>query len=348
MSSGSILVAVEKAAIGDELNSTILSVFLWGIYTVVYAGTLYLYLTKKSSRNKVIVWAISLSYWAYSSIVIMDWYRDQSVLLNNLGSRGALYAALFQGPLWPTLVTEVMDFIMTAVADGILIWRCYHVCGYSLRGILIPGFLLFCEVVIDVAVLSLLGASQLEPSRSQVNAISHLIAAQSFVTCATTLSSTTIIAYRIYTTSKREISGRSNRLLMHVLEILVQSAAAYSLVAVAEAISSVVPQSGSTAPSWYASAAYTSLLFIFISGIAPTVLVGRVAMLDGKRTYGSTSSATVSAPLSGLQFHVSSSQGDAETQPQLSESIGRVEKASEAQQLPKAVNLKEKMESIIV
>ena len=71
-------------------------------------------------------------------------------------------------------------------------------------------------------------------------------------------------------------------------------------------------------------------------------------MLDGKRMYGSTSSATVSAPLSGLQFHVSSSQGDTELEPQLSERISRVEKASEAQQLPKAVNLKEKMESSII
>ena len=61
MSSRVFTVSVENGLIGNELNSTILSVLLWGrycprecysvrfvdpfpgIYTIVYAGTLYLY-----------------------------------------------------------------------------------------------------------------------------------------------------------------------------------------------------------------------------------------------------------------------------------------------------------------
>ncbi|PPR06327.1 hypothetical protein CVT26_004658, partial [Gymnopilus dilepis] len=257
------LVSLERGGIGDELNSTILYVFLWGIYTVVYAGTLYLYLTKKSSKNKIILWAISLSYWVYSASAILSWYRDQSAVVNHSETRDALFAALYGRSQWPVLVEDIVTFLMAAVADCILIWRCYHVFGHSFRATLIPGFLLFCEIVVDLIILSVWGVDHLDPSESQDTVLNQLIAAQAFLTFATTVASTTLIAYRIFTTT-REIPGSSKRLLVRILEILVQSAATYSLVAIANAISAVVPQTASNEVSWLATNDYTSVLFNFI------------------------------------------------------------------------------------
>ncbi|PPR01560.1 LOW QUALITY PROTEIN: hypothetical protein CVT26_013344 [Gymnopilus dilepis] len=329
---GSLPVSVQRGLISDELNSTILYVFLWGIYTVVYAGTLYLYFTKKSSRSQVIVWAISLPYWAYSTIGVVNWYHDQWAVVNHSETRDTLFASLLQGPRWSIFVTDVLESAMAIVADGILIWRCYNVCGHSLHAILVSGILLFCEIVVDLVVLSFNGADHLEPSPSRANLINRLLAVQGFVTFATTLSSTALIAYKIYTTSKQKIPRSSKRLLTHISEIVVQSAAAYSLVAVAEAICGVLPLTASDDVSWNAATAYTGLLFLFISGVAPTVLVARVAILDENDVYAS-SAATVSKPLSGLRFHVRSTQGDAESQPQLSETSSRVEMGDDPQLL---------------
>ncbi|PPR01668.1 hypothetical protein CVT26_013109 [Gymnopilus dilepis] len=154
--------------------------------------------------------------------------------------------------------------------------------------------------VIDLIMIGLFGADHLEPSDNDVNFLNHLNALLGLVTFATTLSSTTLIAYRIYTTL-RDIPGKPQKLPIRILEFLVQSAAAYSLEAIAQAISSVVPQTRSDVASWAAAGDYTALLFNFTSGIAQTVLVARVALLDEQNTQASAGAA-VSAPLSELQF----------------------------------------------
>ncbi|PPQ97828.1 hypothetical protein CVT26_012929 [Gymnopilus dilepis] len=337
MSSGTFAASSEEGQIGDELNSTILQVFLWGIYTVVYAGTLYLYLTKKSSKNKVILWAISLSYWAYSALTIISWYLDQWAVVNHSETRDALFVALILESSWHIFTVDILSFILAAVADGILIWRCYHVWGHSFRAILIPGFLFFCEIVLDLVEVGVAGADRLKPSDHQENVLNRLLAAQAFATFATTLSSTTLIAYRIYTTT-REIPGSSKRLLSRIVEILVQSAAAYSLVVIAWAISNVVPQTVSNEVSFEAAGDYSYTLFNFVSGVAPTVLVARVAILDENDVYASSAPAA-SGPsrLSGLRFHVRTTQGpgDVESHPQLSHRISRVDSSVEGPQVPK-------------
>ena len=78
-------------------------------------------MTKKSSRNKVILCSISLSYWAYSAIAILNWYRDQSAVVNHSETRDALFITLYLGSQWPSFVEDFLMFVMTIVADGILV-----------------------------------------------------------------------------------------------------------------------------------------------------------------------------------------------------------------------------------
>ncbi|PPQ82150.1 hypothetical protein CVT26_008768 [Gymnopilus dilepis] len=287
MSSESVTL-LEKELINYELNSTIFSVFLWGICTVIYAGTLFLYLTKRSSRNKLIVGAISLSYCAYSTTVAIFWYRDQSALVNHSETRDAIFEALYLGSDWTTLVTDLMVFILAGVADSIL---------YPAT-----DFRCLIQLVIDLVILGIwAGAYHLGHSFSQNVVLNRLLAVQAFVTFATTFSSTTLIAHRIHTTM-RDIPRTSKRLLGHILEILVQSAAAYSLVAIAQS-------TASNQAAWIAADDYISSLFFFTSAVSPTVLVARVAMLDENDVYAS-SSATNSRPSLSLQFRVQHTQDD--------------------------------------
>ena len=122
--------------------------------------------------------------------------------------------------------------------------------------------LLLCKVI-DLAVIGL-NIKYLDPvAESQVDLLNRLIAAQAFITSATTLASTAIIVYQIHSTT-REIPSNSKRLLAHILEILVQSAAAYSLMAIAYAISGVVPQSvNGNEVSWVTATDYITNLFNF-------------------------------------------------------------------------------------
>lgn len=63
------------------------------------------------------------------------------------------------------------------------------------------------------------------------------------MTFGTTLVTTLLIVYRINSATKEGISGRSGSrtTFMHIVDIIVQSAAAYSLVALLYAISGVIP-----------------------------------------------------------------------------------------------------------
>jgi len=166
MSSDSDFVSEQKGLISDELNWSILDVFLWGRYYLNYrsgfvltpfeaftpsfilAHSIYIVspitfekctifthhytptlpVTKKSSKNKFIIWAVSLSYWAYSAMAIISWYRNQSAVVSHSETRIALFSALWLGPQWPALVMDAMEFVMAAVADGILVRTGFNSC----------------------------------------------------------------------------------------------------------------------------------------------------------------------------------------------------------------------------
>ena len=85
------------------------------------------------------------------------------------------------------------------------------------------------------------GVEHSNPSVNQREVLNHLIAAQTFITLATTVTSTLLIAYRLYTVSKQEIRQNSRTLIQHIIEIVVHSAAAYSLAAAAQAIILIIP-----------------------------------------------------------------------------------------------------------
>ena len=65
------------------------------------------------------------------------------------------------------------------------------------------------------------------------------------------------------------------------------------------------------------------------------MLVARVAILDENDVYASSAApASGSSRLSGLRFHVRTTRGDAESQPQVSDRISRVNRSVESPQVP--------------
>lgn len=89
-------------------------------------------------------------------------------------------------------------------------------------------------------------AENLNPSPSQAHTLKTLTAAAFFITFATTLVTTLLISYRIHSFSRQDddLPRSSSTRIKHIIEILVQSAALYSMVAIAGAIISIVPDNG--------------------------------------------------------------------------------------------------------
>jgi hypothetical protein len=76
-------------------------------------------------------------------------------------------------------------------------------------------------------------------SQTLANTFNGLVAAAYFTTFATSVITTTLIAYRIYACTSQ--TGLSRERYRHILDIVIQSGAVYSLTALATAISGVLP-----------------------------------------------------------------------------------------------------------
>ena len=66
-----------------------------------------------------------------------------------------------------------------------------------------------------------------------------------FSSFSCTISSTLLIVYRIYNSLSRDTSNHSKKRFMHVVDVLVQSAAAYSIAILITAIVDLFPSPGS-------------------------------------------------------------------------------------------------------
>ena len=123
--------------------------------------------------------------------------------------------------------------------------------------------------VVDLVVVIIRAATNFNPTGNLGLHVANLLAAQSFITFATTLSATLLIAYRIYSTSKENMFGTTKRRVRKITEILVESAAIYSLAAVAQALTIVLPGTPNTELALDVASEYTSIIFLFVSVSIP-------------------------------------------------------------------------------
>ncbi|PBK98877.1 hypothetical protein ARMGADRAFT_1073819 [Armillaria gallica] len=149
-------------------------------------------------------------------------------------------------------VTAVMS---TVIADCTMIWRCWMVCGQDWLIVLFPILWLvsgFAAKILEVAKPNLFFGPTLVFYPSCI--------------LATTLWCTILIIIRILTVTR----GANGRLgdYHHIIEVLVESSALYSVTLI---IYIALEASNNTASEYF------DTLAVFTTGIAPTLLAGRVA-----------------------------------------------------------------------
>lgn len=174
-------------------------------------------------------------------------------------------------------------FLTLFLLNYLQIWRCYHIWDDSLRAILVPLILLLAEVgtcEYDILFLkhdsyitqalflsNIIGAwaLNLNPTPSAAKTLNKLIGAAVFMTFSVTLLTTLLIVYHIYTVSSRSVARNSRRSFKNVLDILVQSAAAYAAISLLYAVITVRETDTQPQLPYFVPASYISSLFIAIA-----------------------------------------------------------------------------------
>lgn len=108
-----------------------------GIYTSLYLGTAFTYcrtvqplviafayrvtVTRQSSRSLLVLAAITILYVLNLVEAAIEWLSIREILRKNGLPTTELFIFVLEGSNWQTFVDDVCNFIITAVADGLLV-----------------------------------------------------------------------------------------------------------------------------------------------------------------------------------------------------------------------------------
>ncbi|KAK0194607.1 hypothetical protein F5146DRAFT_1135364 [Armillaria mellea] len=246
-----------------------------GLYTGILAVTLWNISTMKAQRiGRAMVVIILLLHIATIIDLAINWSESHSVFVDHGENLRTKYVAnLSPNTVW-SIGAGTVGAICSILADSTMIWRCWLVWGRRWLAILLPVIFLLSAIGFKI-----IGTYKIYTSLSA--SIFGLVFYTSFL-LASTLSCTLLIIYRIVTVAR---AGGGLRNYHHVLEVFVESSALYSISLILcitflarEDISLASFETLAVAArvnSYYFPV--SSHLIDIIQGVAPTILVGRVA-----------------------------------------------------------------------
>ncbi|KDR65929.1 hypothetical protein GALMADRAFT_148306 [Galerina marginata CBS 339.88] len=264
-------VAFQKSMLNTTLNSSTPLTFLTGIYTMTYIGTLYVYLTRKGSQRRIIIGAISSLYFLSILDFGIECFIVQWVFVGHAETREAHFNAMiyYDMPVWVSIAADLANYPMLVIADGLL--RCFHVWGRSIRAVVVPLFLLLVEIALFM--FSTICTFIVRIERKQL----PIVVTQSagyFVSLAATLITTILVAYRIYSVSRQ--GGPNEGRFKRLIDILIQSGAAYSLALLVSGITTALTSSLPLQTLWALQTETEESESL--QGISPTLMVARVCL----------------------------------------------------------------------
>ncbi|PPQ95464.1 hypothetical protein CVT26_008483 [Gymnopilus dilepis] len=255
----------------------LLTTMLFGAYTFVYLGTLYLYsFYKKTPRSWILIASITVAYTSSAVMVGVGWSSAKMVYIGVVQALedGDLPSGPDISYVFVALLNNFCIFAISTVADGLLI-------NDVVTGLFISS------VVLQVITF-------FRPSPMKMLISSILLGASYFLTFTITIVNTGFIAYRVTSFSRVESFKDSRAHLRHIILILVESSTAYSVVSLANAIVIVIPLTSKNQEAMSTASSILSPLYLFVAGIAPTIMAARVFLASGQ--------ASVVSRVSTIQF----------------------------------------------
>ncbi|PBK76389.1 hypothetical protein ARMSODRAFT_1078534 [Armillaria solidipes] len=261
------LTDIERALIFQildaELNAKILYALLHGIYTGIIAVILWTIFTSRSQPvRQVMAIVLTLLYIVTTINFAFGWLYIHLIFVNNGQSLWTKYLSYSDssGALM-TVGSGATAAVCTILADSTIIWRCWTIWGRWWPIILLPVLFLVSGIVCKIIVI----IKVCGPSNEYVIGT---ILYPSFIV-ATTSWCTLLIIYRIVTVARAGSDvGGGLRTYRHVIELLVESSTSYSIFFILY----VVFYTRNDVTSYY-----FDVLCAIARGIAPTLLIGRIA-----------------------------------------------------------------------
>ncbi|KJA17888.1 hypothetical protein HYPSUDRAFT_1000374 [Hypholoma sublateritium FD-334 SS-4] len=253
------------------------------------------------SRNWMVLLAITVLYCTNLIQTSVQWFLLKELIGTAGGTqlRTSLHADSEGGSNWSNIITNVNFLLSAGASDGLLIWRCYIVWSGSYRAILLPLLLFLVEIGACIANILEISINYSNPDKFAGTPLQVILDGVGlFTTSALTLITTALIVYRIHSVSQPNLVKYPRNSYGRIIDLLVQSAAAYSLVALIYAVSSVIPGAATfpgtehQIPNVYLHA-FTYEIFMIAAGMAPTIMVARIA-LDSRRALNRETVAHVS------------------------------------------------------
>ncbi|KAF4610139.1 hypothetical protein D9613_010219 [Agrocybe pediades] len=320
-------VAQQKALISSDFNSTLIIQFSFGIYTGVFAATMYFYIHKENrtrARDVIIIGTTTALYILTAVNILVDWLYTNILLVAQGGTRVEIFLESTNEnvPLGERILGDLTFFFVFLFADGLLVWRCFHACGRSLRKSILPISLFLVETALafTTAVYScLVDAKPSFETNQNIDIFNHLSAATLVVVVVTSLVSTAVICLQIWRHTR--LGSRSKRHYKTIINALIESSALYTVTVLFSAVVNFIntsdPQSSFSLVlvSYFVAAATMTL-----SGLAPTLMIARLAISSNPEDAEDSESARLPSDLIGRE-----SYADLEVQQRDSNGVVEVE-----------------------
>ncbi|KAF9560024.1 hypothetical protein CPC08DRAFT_762948 [Agrocybe pediades] len=303
-------VAQQKALLDADLNSTLLYQFLFGVYSGVFPAAIYIYVHKENrtrTRDRIIIGSITALYCTMALNMLSNWIYSNILFCKKGATRVEMFveSATQDVPIGIAILDDIPLYLGFALADGLLVWRCFQACGRSFRRSLLPILLLTVEAALAISVTVYRCLLDTKPNFEslQTNAIFDRLSAAALVAAAvTSLVSTAVICLQIWRHTR--LISRSRKHYQTIINALVESSAAYTVAVLFLAILDFFP-SANTQSSFdvLLISNFVEPATQIISGLAPTVMIARLIVSSGKDDTV-VSSASLPSELVGHATHV--------------------------------------------
>ncbi|KAF7332477.1 hypothetical protein MKEN_00129800 [Mycena kentingensis (nom. inval.)] len=291
-----------KFMIESYLHMTIFASFLHGIYTALFFATLYGMVVRKRMLHHRRLCTVVVALYALSTVEFAyRWWMTKTVFIDHEGSPFSEFS-------WRIVVPNTALLLSFLIADGLIIWRCWVICGRQTWYIILPSLCAILGVVFGFIGMAQGIALTFEPASWMSPFQRFNVTTIGYALCIIpTPTATFIIILRILLLSKAaDVSSGPTWSYRKIIEAIIESALLYSITLLVLLLMIVKEQ--------FWTAGYAQIVLGRVIGFAPTLLIARVLWgASPSEEYWSTrgpSSTLIFAHRDGGLMHSSEAASD--------------------------------------
>ncbi|KAJ7195108.1 hypothetical protein GGX14DRAFT_404248 [Mycena pura] len=250
------------------LQSTFIELALNGLYGGLFFVTVYALMFKQGTYHRInwgLFLALTAMYLLSTIHVINEATHIKGAFVDHGDSPASTLEYILQPPLFHTLLGAIALTTNTLISDCVLIWRCWTIWNHDWRIVVLPLASTLVGTALGFRSIAEQAAYVLNPNLDP-NAYIDFATPYFGLNLATTAVATLLIIARIIKMTEK--STRQTRGYWRIIEMVVESAAIY-LVALIVFLPLQVQGAFNSA--------YPQVVVAQMVGMAPTLLVARVA-----------------------------------------------------------------------